>query len=76
MKRQLLDGLIKSTVDGLNQPFKQFYLDSWVIIPYFIWKKNGGLEPQVIYYNVDYVYRFSQLFLSRGGKVGIDNPKV
>ena len=50
MRRGLKDGLVKSTIDGLNAQFEQFYLDSWVLIPYFEWKINGGSEPQVIDY--------------------------
>jgi len=53
MERGLRDGLVKPTINGLNAPFEQLYLDSWVIIPYFKWKINGGKEPQVI----DYVKR-------------------
>ena len=50
MRRGLRDGIVKSTIDGLNAPFEQFYLDSWAIIPYFQWKIKGGKEPQVIDY--------------------------
>jgi len=44
------DGMVKSIIDSLNAPFEQFYLDSWAIIPYFIWKLKGKKEPQVIDY--------------------------
>lgn len=50
MRRGLRDGLIKSTIDELNAPFKQLYLDNWVFIPYFKWMIKGGKEPQVIDY--------------------------
>jgi predicted nucleic acid-binding protein len=50
MRRGLKDGLVKATQDGLNAPFEQFYLDSWVLIPYFEWKIRNGNEPQVIDY--------------------------
>lgn len=53
MKRGLNDGIVKSTLDGLGAPFEQFYLDSWIVFPFFRWKIIGGNEPQV----VDYIKR-------------------
>jgi hypothetical protein len=50
MMRGLKDGLVKATIDGLNTPFEQFYLDSWVIYQYFNWKLKERPEPETISY--------------------------
>lgn len=50
MKRGLRDGLVKSTIDGLNPPFEQLYIDSWVTVDYFRYKKQNKKIPQKIDY--------------------------
>ena len=48
--RQMNDGLVKSTQDGLGVKFKKIYLDSWVAIAWLKWKLKNKTKPQVIDY--------------------------
>lgn len=54
--RQLNDGLVKSTQDGLGASFSKVYLDSWVAIAWLKWKIKNKVKPHVIDYIERVVY--------------------